>query len=239
MRGLFRFAMLALLLVAVAMTAAIVTMHFAIHGAEVKVPDLRGLSVADAGRKTAELGLGVHVESRLYSPDVPEGRVANQSPAPGTMVRRGWRVWLMQSLGPLKRPIPNVVGMDQRMAAITVRRAGLQMGSMAQMPWPDGQAGVVMAQTPEANAADVATPVVNLLVDADNTPAQHDGLVMPDVSGQLFTTAAAALTGAGLKVVAVRGHDWPATEAGMVVGQSPPAGYRVDPTMTVELTVEK
>lgn len=238
MKGIFRFAVLALLLIAVAMTSAIVTMHFAIHGAEVKVPNLRGMSLAEAGQQTADLGLGMHVESRLYSADVPEGRVANQSPAAGTVVRRGWRLWLTESLGPMKRAIPNVVGMDQRLATMTIRRAGLEMGATAAMPWQEAQPGTVVAQSPAANAPDAASPVVNLLTAAEAPPAQN-GLVMPDVEGQVFTAVALALTRAGLKVAPVQERAAPGMGTAIVIGQTPPAGYRVDPTMTVTLTVAK
>jgi eukaryotic-like serine/threonine-protein kinase len=236
---MFRFTLLALLLIAVGMTSAIVTMHFAIHGAEVTVPNLRGMTLAEAGRQTAALGLGVHVESRLYSADVPEGQVANQSPAAGTVVRRGWRVWLTQSLGPMKRAIPNVVGMDQRMATLMIRRAGLEMGATAEMPWPDAQPGTVMAQNPAADAPDVASPIVNLLAAAETPPVAQNGMVMPDLQGQSFTAAALELTHAGLTLAPVRELAAPGTGTGIVIGQDPPAGYRVDPTMTVMLTVAK
>lgn len=238
MKGLFRSTLLVLLLIAVGMTSAIVTMHFAIHGAEVAVPNLRGMTLAEAGRQTAALGLGMHVESRLYSGDVPAGRVANQSPAAGMMVRRGWRVWLTQSLGPMQRAIPNVVGMDQRTATLTIRRAGLEMGATADMPWPEAQPGTVIAQDPAANAADVASPVVSLLAAAAMPPAQS-GFAMPDLRGQSFTTAALALTHAGLKLASVKEQAAPGTGTGFVIGQDPPAGYRVDPSMTVVLTVAK
>ena len=110
MIGFFRFVLVILLLTVVAMTSALVTMHFAIHGGEVSIPDLKGMGVADAGQRAASLGLTMQVENRLYSADVPAGRVANQSPAAGTIVRRGWRVWLTESLGPQKLAIPDVKG---------------------------------------------------------------------------------------------------------------------------------
>jgi beta-lactam-binding protein with PASTA domain len=97
MIGFFRFVLVVLLLTVVAMTSAIVTMHFAIHGGEVSIPDLRGMTVADAGQRSASLGLSLQVENRLYSADVPLGRVANQSPLAGTIVRRGWRIWLTEA----------------------------------------------------------------------------------------------------------------------------------------------
>src|SRR5262249_39511208 len=84
----FRFALLVLLLCVVALLSAVATMHFAIHGAEVSIPDFRGLTVADAMRKAASLDLNLSVDNRFYSAEMPEGRVLTQAPASGTVVRR-------------------------------------------------------------------------------------------------------------------------------------------------------
>ena len=65
MIGFFRFLLVLLLLLVVAMTSALVTMHFAIHGAEVSVPDFRGATMADAGQRASALGLTIQVENRL------------------------------------------------------------------------------------------------------------------------------------------------------------------------------
>jgi len=59
----FQVASLVMLLVAVALLAAIATMHFAIHGAEVQVPALKGMTVADARSQTAGLGLNLDVDN--------------------------------------------------------------------------------------------------------------------------------------------------------------------------------
>src|ERR1035441_514278 len=83
---------LVMALVAVALFAAITTMHFAIHGAEVQVPSLKGMTVADARNQTSGLGLNLDVDNRYYSYDVAPGHILTQSPAPGTVVRREWRV---------------------------------------------------------------------------------------------------------------------------------------------------
>lgn len=250
MRGLFHFALVVLLLLVVAMASAVVTMHFAIHGAEVTTPNFKGLTLPEAGRRAAQLGLTLHVESRLYSADVAPGRVANQSPAAGTVVRRGWRVWLTQSLGPQKRAIPDVVGQDQRIAVIDLRRASLETGAMASLPWAAAPPGTVLAQSPQANASDVAGPAVNLLLAAEMPPQPQDGLVMPDVEGQLFPSAAMMLSRAGLRLAPVKeqaagiapltgASPQPSAPTGTVVGQDPPPGYRVDPTMPITLTVAK
>lgn len=251
MIGFFRFVLVVLLLVVVAMLAAIMTMHFAIHGAEVAIPDFKGSTVADAAERAAGAGLSLSVQNRLYSTDVPAGRVVNQSPAAGAIVRRGWRVWLTESLGPQKLAIPSLIGKDERMAAVEVRRAGLQTGMVAAMPWPSAAPGSVIAQSPEADAAGVERPVVNLLVAAPDAGTPANGLVMPDLEGQIFTAAALALTRAGLHLAPVEEQSVsiPAPGAtgpiqapappGSVIAQTPRAGSRVDPNMAVQLTVAK
>lgn len=256
MIGIFRFVLVVLLLVVVAMTSALVTMHFAIHGAEVSIPDLKGLSIADAGERAGSQRLTVQVENRLYSTDVPAGRVANQSPVAGTIVRRGWRVWLTESLGPQKLAIPDVKGKDQRVATIEIRRAGFQTGAVAEMPWPGAQPGAVIAQSPEPNASGVESPTMNLLVASQgNGPQMQGGLVMPEMEGQVFTAAALALTRMGLHLAPVKEKDMrvappvvagalagmppPMFPPGTVVAQNPAAGSRVDGSTPIELTVAK
>jgi eukaryotic-like serine/threonine-protein kinase len=252
MIGFFRFILVLLLLVVVAMTSAILTMHFAIHGTEVVIPDFRGMTVAEAGRRSASLGLTQHVENRLYSAEVPAGRVANQSPAAGANVRRGWRVWLTESLGPQKIAIPNLLGKDQRIAAIDIRRAGLATGTVAVMPWPDAQPGVVFAQSPGANASGAEGPVMNLLVAAPPADTQPlNTLVMPQLVGQGFTAAAWSVAHAGLHLAPVKDEDTlqapvntagppqPPIAPGTVIAQSPAAGDRVDPGMPIQLTVAR
>src|SRR5258707_5140606 len=66
-------------------------MHFAIHGAEVRIPVLKGMTVVEARSQTAGLGLNLEVDNRYYSADVAAGHILSQSPVPGAVVRREWR----------------------------------------------------------------------------------------------------------------------------------------------------
>ena len=80
-----RVASLLMLLVAVALLAAIATMHFAIHGAEVQVPALKGMTVEQARSETAGMSLNLVVDNRYYSGDVAAGHILTQSPEPGAV----------------------------------------------------------------------------------------------------------------------------------------------------------
>ena len=160
-----------MLLVAVALLAAITTMHFAIHGAEVQVPALKGMTVAEARSQTAGMGLNLDVDNRYYSADVAAGHILSQSPAEGTVVRRDWRVRVAESLGPQKVDVPDTVGADERLAALRLRRVGLEVGATAHLPDAAVAEGTVIAQDPPAHAQGIERPSVNLLVAA---PGRRD-----------------------------------------------------------------
>src|SRR5258708_18575978 len=100
MKALLRFAMVALLLVAVALVSALTAMRFAIHGQVVEVPTVVGLTPSDAERVVSGLGLQIEVERQYYSPQIPEGRIMTQMPLPGMKVRRGWQGGGAQRMGP-------------------------------------------------------------------------------------------------------------------------------------------
>ncbi|HZU08798.1 MAG TPA: PASTA domain-containing protein [Pseudacidobacterium sp.] len=251
MTHFFRMALLVLLLCIVALVSAITTMHFAIHGAEVSVPDFRGMSAADAMRKAAALDLSLSVDNRFYSAELPEGRILTQSPAPGTVVRREWHVRVTESLGPQRIPIPNVIGQQERTATIEMRRAGLDLGSVARMPFAGATEGTVIAQNPAPNAEGVERPSLGLLV-SDGVPGDATGFVMPDFTGQMYSSASAAITHAGLKlapaidvpasvpaVPAASSAQTPAapTPPGTVIAQNPPAGHYVDANTPIQFTV--
>jgi beta-lactam-binding protein with PASTA domain len=246
----FRIASLLLLLVAVTLLAAITTMHFAIHGAEVQVPTLKGMTVPDARSQTAGLGLNLNVDNRYYSADVAAGHILSQSPTPGSVVRREWTVRVSESLGPQKVDVPDTVGLDQRVAELDLRRAGLEVGTTAELPRPGVADGTVLAQDPPAHAQDIAQPTVNLLEAAPDGEAP-DGYVMPDLVGLPIITAQSELIKVGIKAAPIyvsvsvgpigSGNAPPVLpiRPGSVTSQSPPAGARVDQATMVRLSVAK
>jgi eukaryotic-like serine/threonine-protein kinase len=271
LRLLQRFFLIASVLMGLVVTgliSAVITMNFAIHGAEVKIPALKGMTVAEARSQTSGLGLNLEVDNRYYSADVAAGHILSQSPAVGAVVRREWRVRVAESLGPQKVEVPSVMGANERSAALNLRRVGLETGTVARLPWAAKgvSAGTVLAQDPPARAQGIERPGINLLVAAedDSTP---DGFVMPDLTGLPIVTAQSLLTRVGIKSsepkfvdVAIPPVVGPATSAasgagsspgpapapvhgsalpGVVLSQSPPAGYRVEVGSTVALSVAK
>ena len=247
MKPLFRFAMLALVMAVVAMVSALTAMRFAIHGEEVQVPTIVGMTPADAERAVAGMGLQIEVERQYYSPQIPEGRIMTQLPLPGTKVRRGWQVRVAQSMGPQRVSIPDVTGQSERAAELNIRRRGLEVSSTAEMQFPGTPADQVLAQSPPANASEVSAPKTSLLL---SVPADPPAYVMPSFIGQALGSASRTLQDAGFKlgtvsmapptlnaaapassapVNAAAPSTSPAqpSPASIIVTQTPPAGQRV------------
>ena len=202
----FRLLLVVMAVAVVALISALTTMRFAIHGAEVAVPNLSGLTIAQAAQMTTHLGLNLNVENRFYSAETPAGRVLQQSPAAGVVVRREWHVRVTESLGPQRVSIPTVVGQHQREAAIFIRRNGLELGSQAFLPDSSAQPDMVIAQSPPPNASGVDRPRVSLLLSQPQPQAQPV-FVMPDFIGQSFPAAMSAISSAGMKLAPIQDTD--------------------------------
>ena len=253
MKPFFKFAMLALVLVAVALVSALTAMRFAIHGQVVEVPVVVGLTPLEAERSVAGLGLQIEVERQYYSPQIPEGRIMTQLPLPGTKVRRGWQVRVAQSMGPQRVAIPDVTKQSERAAEWNLQRRGLELASTAEMQLPGTPADQVLSQSPPANASQVAAPRTSLLVTVAADPPAY---AMVNFVGQGLGTASRTLQDTGFKLGTVSMAPPPAdnpempgvppvvpaapqepSPASVIVTQWPPAGQKVPAGAVVNFEV--
>jgi beta-lactam-binding protein with PASTA domain len=243
MRRLFRLVLLAMVLLLVSLVSALTAMRFAIHGREVRTPNLVGLSLPKAEGTLSESGLLLETGDSFYSQNIPEGAVVSQTPAAGTKVRRGWRVRVAVSLGASRAAVPDVVGQSGRAGEINVRRRGLDVGTLAIVHIPGLPPDQVVGESPPPNSSgSLMSPKVNLLITA---PEEAQALVMPDFIGKSAAEAARAIEQAGLRL-ANRGSDLDTTTHGTkmpppqghVIHQSPSPGQKVAPGMTVILDTE-
>ena len=262
MKPLFRIAFLALVMLLVAMVSALTAMRFAIHGQEVKVPAIVGLTPFEAERTLAGLGLEMDVERQYYSPRIPDGRIMMQLPVPGTKVRRGWQVRAAQSMGSQRVSIPDVTGESERAAELNIRRRGLELSSTAEIGMPGAPPNQVLAQSPPANASQVAAPKTSLLLSGATDPP---AFVMPSFVRQSLGTASRTLQDDGFKLGSVTvaptinpelpGTTMPATSptanaptisapplqptpASIIVAQTPPAGQKIFAGAVVNFEVQ-
>jgi beta-lactam-binding protein with PASTA domain len=254
MKRFFNIILGAMAMLAVALISAFISMRLAIHGREVEVPNLAGLTISQASQAASAEGLSLNVENRFYSTNIAPGHVLAQSPASGVTVRREWTVRVTESLGPQKVSVPDLIGQTERPASILMRRLSLDMGTVAQLS-TDSEDGVVLAQTPMPNASGIDRPRVSLLLGAPED-ADSTAFVMPSLTGLTLANAAARAAAAGLHIASLEDVNLPTPSVpgtsaapvapapstatvppGTVVDQTPLAGYRVIKGEAVHITL--
>jgi eukaryotic-like serine/threonine-protein kinase len=248
-RFFFRMTLLVLVLLLVALVSALTAMRLAIHGREVEVPKLVGLTPAEAARAVGAAGLQIAVERQYYNPKIPEGKIMSQLPEPGAHVRRGWQVRVAESLGPQRVVIPDVLGQSERAADFNIRRRGLDVGAIAQMAMSGTSADQVISQSPPPNASGISAPKISLLI---TTAAEPLAFVMPNFVGQGLGSATMQLREAGMRVGDVSVTPQPGgngvinlpptssqpSPASIIVMQNPAAGEKVIAGTTIYFEVK-
>ena len=230
-----RNALLAAALLVTAGVSALVTMRVVLASRDVTVPSLVGRTLADAGALAHRDGLALRIEGRRHEAAVPAERVVSQEPPPGATLKahRAVRVWV--SLGPRRVTVPTVEGDSARTARIALEQAGVPLVRVVEIPDAAPEA-TVLVQRPPAGEADLSGGGASLLVSRGPGGASY---VMPDLIGRDAAAVLAALQAAGLKVADVRYRTYPGVAPGIVLRQTPSAGFPVSPRTALSLDVSK
>ena len=222
----------ALLLTYLVFAAA--AMRMALKTREVVVPDLTAKAVNDASAALAEAGLTLKVEEgRKVDPKVPAGQILAQEPGAGLRTRRqrSVRVWI--SAGPRSTIVPGLVGESERTAQMRVAQDGFTVGPPAEIRSLDYAAGTVVAQNPPARTR---SDTISLLVNRGERGATY---VMPDLIGVNGDRAANLLRSRGFRVAVVGDHPYPGVPGGIVLRQSPQAGFQIAPGEPISVEVSR
>jgi beta-lactam-binding protein with PASTA domain len=209
-------------------------MRLALHTREVPVPPLSGKTVNDASAVLGSVGLSLKVEEgRKVDPKMPAGQILAQEPAAGVSTRRqrSVRVWI--SAGPRSTIVPAFVGESERTAQMRVSQEGFASPPPAEIRSADYAAGTVVAQIPPAKSK---SDTVALLVNRGERGATY---VMPDIIGVNGDRAADVLRVRGFRVAVVGDHPYPGVPSGVVLRQSPQAGFQIAPGEPISIEVSR
>lgn len=112
-----------------------------------RVPDLSGVTPAEARRMLTNSNLRVDGVTHEYHDTIPKGSLIRTTPEAGEMLRRNSPVALVVSRGPQPIDIPSVVGQDLEAARQTLSDAGLDV-VVEKVFHPNAPADQVVAQDP-------------------------------------------------------------------------------------------
>ncbi len=113
----------------------IILRHYTHHGEALSVPDVRGLTMAEAGKTLESQKMRWQVTDSVYVTSVKPGAIVNQNPEPGFKVKENRNIFLtINALAPEKVKMPDVVGVSYRQAKTVLESLGLSVGKLTYVP---------------------------------------------------------------------------------------------------------
>jgi serine/threonine-protein kinase len=198
-------------------------------GLDVRVPQVAGLSAADATKRLQDAELLVRSREQ-FSQNVKPGRAIGTRPRAGAEVECNSRVTVLLSRGQNLVTLPSVIGQQQAEAESELE----QLGFIVDVDIRDADApeGEVIGQSPGPDSRLRKGDTVTIIVSTG-----AGSVIVPGVEGQTESSATANLTERGLNVVVDEDVTEDESEDGRVIDQAPSAGTRVRAGDTVTIVV--
>jgi serine/threonine-protein kinase len=213
-----------------------VVMTLVVGGRQATVPDVRGLSQADARAVLKQNRLKMEVTGDKYSIEYPESTVAFQDPLGGREVKQGRKVMVQVSLGGEFQDMPYCVGKPFRTAGIIIERSGLVVGNVTRVASDAGYPEEVLATEPMPGSQVLRGRPVNILVN-DGPPAVK--VLMPDLRGKDYLPVKLGLERRGMLVLGSSfGAEFRPSRSHVVI-QDPLPGHVISRGDTVHLVISE
>jgi serine/threonine-protein kinase len=213
---------------------AAAAMRVALRAREVQVPDFTNRTANEAMAIASNLGLSLRIDdTRRLDQKIAAGRVLAQEPPAASVARRQRTVRIWLSAGQRATTVPVLVGETERTAQLRLAQDGLTLASVSEIRSQDLPSDVVVAQTPPARSA---AGQVSLLVNRGERGASY---VMPDLIGVNGDRAADILRNRGFRVAVVGSSPYPGVAAGIVIRQTPQAGFQIGPGEPISIEVSR
>jgi eukaryotic-like serine/threonine-protein kinase len=198
----------------------------------VNVPDLTGMSVAEAtaALQSKELVLGPHTEQ--YSDAMGAGKITTQTPGPGVNVDKGTSVTFVISKGVMPVNVPKVIGLTDGDAIKALQAKGF-IPVAGPSRYDKTPLGKVIEQSPAAGTPAPKGSQVTYVVSKGPEMA-----VVPDVVGMTKADALSSLSQAGFKVDTTSAYS-STVDSGKVISQNPSGGGAYAAKSTVTIRVSK
>ncbi|HRH68097.1 MAG TPA: PASTA domain-containing protein [Flavobacteriales bacterium] len=107
------------------------------HNVTMRVPDLKGLSFAEAGTMLEARQLRALVIDSVYTDELPKGSIVEQDPIAGVDVKPGRKVYLVLNASePKMIDMPRLVDLSKRQAISVLEIIGLKVKELQYRPDP-------------------------------------------------------------------------------------------------------
>ena len=184
-------------------------------GNKIAIPSLAGMTQKQAAKTVAELGLSVDVTEKVFSEDVPIGKVITSDPAGGGRVAMAGTVHLIISKGKERIEVPELVGLTIELATAALNEKNLKIGRVTEKYSPTLEAGLLIDGNPASGSEVRKDSTVDLIVSKGIEQVE-----LANFQGKTSDQAQSELTAAGL-IVSSKYEYSDTIPVGTVISQTP------------------
>ncbi len=204
----------------------------------VDVPNLKGIDVETARTLLDSKGVSLVVEKKINSDMVESGKIIYQDPLPGTKIKRGDIIKIVESLGPEEaKPneiiVPDVTGMSLNQGRVLLAEKGLVVGSIKKEV-SDKPENTILNTTPEPGKK--VTPNFKVDIVVSGGP---ESVVVPRVTGLSLSSATRKLKNLGLEIGNVRYTTDAEHNFDIIIRQNPRSGSTVKKGSKVNVVINR
>ncbi len=171
------------------------------HGSEFELQSIVGAEILAAEELMEMSDLKIEVIGEEYHPNLEDGTIISQYPAPGTMVKSGRTIKVVISSGQKDVVVPPLAGFSVRQAKLNIEAADLILGDIAWTFSDSLPEKVVVFSYPASGAEVPIGSEINLMVNRGSL----SGIVfMPRLVGRPLDEARAMLDNLDLRIGLVK-----------------------------------
>ena len=155
-------------------------------GREIAVPDLSGLTVAEAEEALKDVGLSIGRTSTEYDDIVAKDLILKQDPKPDTNIQAGSKVDVVVSAGAEEKivnvEVPNLLGIDENQAINLISQYGLTLRNVDYKESEDVEKGLVMSQSITSGTQVAEGSNIDIVISTgkkENPPKENQGEEKP------------------------------------------------------------
>jgi len=215
--------------------SAALTLRIVRNSQTTSTPNLTGRTLAAATNDAAQRRLRVKVTGRKNHPKIGAGRVVEQDPLPGTSIKENRTLRVVLSMGPRRTTVPDVEGQALRSARLRLESMGVPIRRVIEAPSAVAE-DTVLVQVPNAGVVENLGDGVLLVVARNGSLRDY---VMPDLIGKSIGDISQAFETRGFVPPQIRYKSYPGLVRGVILSQSPLAGYRLNPRTAVIFEVSE
>ena len=211
-------------------------MPFLVDVPKVRVPELRGLSMAQAQKRLEKVDLRLALRDSFYQETVPAGAIIDQIPQPrtGKQIKKGRRVFVDLSRGPRFYTVPDVRQVSLRDARLQLEANQLAIGRVIYVSSRDIPEGAVIDQVPRPGTRQSRDSRVDLRISSGSPSAPKR---VPDLNGLPIEVVEDTLRKYEMRLGRIENQVRDGLPAGTVLSQKPGPAAQTARATAINLVV--